>query len=60
MGNVIKVKTKNSLLFKALVSNSFSVVGNISLSGRVIDMQLWMPGDGFGLVPTYQSTNSLV
>lgn len=55
-----KVLKQRILLFKALVLNSFSVVGNISLSGRVIDTQLWMPDDGFWLAPTYQSTNSVI
>lgn len=54
MGSVVKVKTKNSVLFKALVPDSFWVMSNnISLGGRLIDMQLWMPGDGFLLAPAF-------
>lgn len=49
MGSVVKVKTKNSLLFQVPVPDSFWVVSNVPLGGRVIDTQLWMPGDGFRL-----------
>ena len=57
MGSVTKVKTKHSLLCKALVPDSFWVESNISLGGRVIDTPLWMPGNGFRLAPSNQSTN---
>lgn len=44
-----KLKQKNSLLFKALVPDSFCMMSNLSLGGRVIDTQLWMSGHGLGL-----------
>lgn len=35
------------------------MVNNISLSGRVIDTKLQMPGDGFQFAPAYQGTHSV-
>lgn len=60
MGSVVKAKTKNSLLFKALVPDSFCMMSNMSLGGKVIDTQLWMSGHGFWLAPACQSTNNVV
>lgn len=60
VGSVGKAKTKNSLLFKALVPDSFCTMSHLSLGGRVIDTQLWMSGHGFGLAPACQSTNNVV
>lgn len=47
------------LLFKVLLPYSFRMVNNISLSGRVIDTKLQMPGDGFQFAPAYQGTHSV-
>jgi hypothetical protein len=48
------------LLFKLLVPDSFWVVSNMSLGGRVTDRKLWMSGDGFQSVPAHQVTNNVL
>lgn len=59
MGSVVKVKIKNSFV-KAPIPDSFQVVNNISLGGRVTDTELWMPSNGFQFAPAYQGTNNVV
>lgn len=48
------------LLFKLLVPDSFWVVSNMSLGGRVTDRKLWMSADGFQSVPAHQVTNNVL
>ena len=45
------------LLFKVLVPDSFWLVSNVSLGGRVTDRKLWMSRDSFQSVPAHQGTN---
>lgn len=51
-----KLKQK-FLLFKAGVPDSFWVVSNVSLGGRVIDTKLWMPGGWFSLCTCLSGCN---
>lgn len=60
VGNTVKAETKGILLFKLLVPDSFWVVSNMSLGGRVTDRKLWMSGDGFQSVPAHQVTNNVL
>ena len=48
------------VLFKVLVPDSFWVVSNMSLGGKVTDRKLWMSGDGFQSVPAHQVTNNVL